>query len=155
MYLLKCSKRATNIAVLGELGRYPLLIEVFFTVIKYLKRLKFTEDVLLKEAFNVSKTVNSNNKNSWFYNVNRLLEYFEIDINLFEKSKFDLKQYILRRLKGKYEVLWNSELNDIRENKNYGNKLRTYNKFKRNISFEKYLTILKKKKKKKMRDRNQ
>jgi hypothetical protein len=48
------SKRSTNVAVLGELGRYPVLIEVFFTVIKYLNRKIKTEDTLLLEAFNVS-----------------------------------------------------------------------------------------------------
>jgi hypothetical protein len=35
-FALKCGNRSTNVAVLGELGRYPFLIEVFFTVIKYL-----------------------------------------------------------------------------------------------------------------------
>jgi hypothetical protein len=51
------SKRSTNVAVLGELGRYPVLIEVFFTVIKYLNRKIKTEDTLLLEAFSVSKSL--------------------------------------------------------------------------------------------------
>ena len=38
--------------------------------------------------------------------------------------------------------MWRSEINDIRENKKFGSKLRTYFSFKNDIILEKYLLIL-------------
>ena len=45
-------------------------------------------------------------------------------------------------LKLKYDNLWRSEMNDIRENKKFGSKLRTYFSFKNDIILEKYLLLL-------------
>ena len=41
-----------------------------------------------------------------------------------------------------YNVVWRSEIYDDKNNKQGGNKLRTYRLFKDNISLEKYLLIL-------------
>jgi hypothetical protein len=53
-----------------------------------------------------------------------------------------LKRHIYRKLKLKYDNLWRSEMNDIRENKKFGSKLRTYFSFKNDIILEKYLLLL-------------
>ena len=129
----KFALRSTNVAVLGELGRYPLLIEVFFTVIKYLNRKIKTEDTLLLEAFNASKSFHRQNKYSWYSNVNNLLKFLNIDIKMLETNKSELKRHIYRKLKLKYDNLWRSEINYTRENNKFGNKLRTYCSFKNNI----------------------
>jgi hypothetical protein len=50
-----------NIAVLGELGRYPLLLEVILNIFRYFKYLLKSEDVLLSEALKVSKSLKSLN----------------------------------------------------------------------------------------------
>ena len=49
-FSLGVGKRTTNIAVLGELGRYPLLLEVILNIFRYFKYLLKSEDVLLSEA---------------------------------------------------------------------------------------------------------
>ena len=56
--------------------------------------------------------------------------------------KIDLKSLIYSKLKQKYNFVWRSEIYDDRNNKQGGNKLRTYRLFKDNISLEKYLLIL-------------
>jgi hypothetical protein len=56
--------------------------------------------------------------------------------------KIDLKSLIYRNLKQKYNFVWRSEIYGDRNNKQGGNKLRTYRLFKDNISLEKYLLIL-------------
>ena len=56
--------------------------------------------------------------------------------------KIDLKSLIYSKLKPKYNFVWRSEIYDDRNNKQGGNKLRTYRLFKDNISLEKYLLIL-------------
>ena len=85
---MKCGKRSTNVAVLGELGRYPLLIEVFFIVIKYLNRKIKTEDTLLLEVFSVSRSLHRQNKYSWYSNVNNVLQFLDIDIKMLEKKTY-------------------------------------------------------------------
>jgi hypothetical protein len=49
-FSLGVGKRTTNIAVLGELGRYPLLLEVILNIFRYFKCLLKSEDVLLSKA---------------------------------------------------------------------------------------------------------
>jgi hypothetical protein len=56
--------------------------------------------------------------------------------------KINLKSLIYSKLKQKYNFAWRSEIYDDRNNKQGGNKLRTYRLFKDNISLEKYLLIL-------------
>ena len=38
-YGLEVNRRSTNLAVIGELGRYPLYLEVLLNMIKYWARL--------------------------------------------------------------------------------------------------------------------
>jgi hypothetical protein len=55
-FSLGVGKRTTNIVVLGELGRYPLLLEVILNIFRYFKYLLKSEDVLLSEAKWVSSS---------------------------------------------------------------------------------------------------
>ena len=68
------------------------------------------------------------------------MQFLDMNIKMLEKNKSELKRHIYRKLK--YDILWRSEINDTRENKKFGNKLRTYCSFKNNIILEKYLLIL-------------
>jgi hypothetical protein len=132
-FSLGVGKRTTNIAVLRELGRYPLLLEVILNIFRYFKYLLKSEDVLLSESLKVSKSLKSLNINSWYGSIESLTQYINIDVEKVKNMKIDLKQ--------KYNFVWRSEIYD-RNNKQGGNKLRTYRLFKDNISLEKYLLIL-------------
>ena len=50
-YVLGVHRKTTNVAVMGELGRYPIIINVFCDIVKYFERL-ISDDVsyLLKGA---------------------------------------------------------------------------------------------------------
>ena len=48
-------KRSSNLAVIGELGRYPLFIEIITSMFSYLNRISNSKDTLLSEALSVSK----------------------------------------------------------------------------------------------------
>lgn len=141
-FSLGVGKRTTNIAVLGELGRYPLLLEVILNIFRYFKYLLKSEDVLLSEALKVSKSLKSLNINSWYGCIESLMQYINIDVKKVKNMKIDLKSLIYSKLKQKYNFVWRSEIYDDRNNKQGGNKLRTYRLFKDNISLEKYLLIL-------------
>ena len=141
-FSLGVGKRTTNIAVLGELGRYPLLLEVTLNIFRYFKYLLKSEDVLLSEALKVSKSLKSLNINSWYGSIESLMQYINIDVKKVKNMKIDLKSLIYSKLKQKYNFVWRSEIYDDRKNKQGGSKLRTYRLFKDNISLEKYLLIL-------------
>lgn len=135
-------KKSTNIAVLGEMGRYPLFLEVILNMLRYYKYILKSDDILLSEALHVSKSLNSLNKNSWYSCIVILMKYLDIDLKLVKNSNMDLKSLIYSKLKQKYSCIWKSELYNDRQNKQHGNKLRTYRLFKENICMEKYLLIL-------------
>ena len=42
------NRRATNLAVVGETGRYPFMFDIVVNMLKYYKRLCTSDDVLLK-----------------------------------------------------------------------------------------------------------
>ena len=65
-YILGVGKRSTSLAILGELGRYPLYIEIIISMFKYLKCLYTNEDILLRNVFSESKHSYENGKDSWF-----------------------------------------------------------------------------------------
>ena len=118
------------------------MLIVFFLIFQFYKYILKSDDILLSEALNVSRSLNSLNKNSWYSCIAILMKYLDIDLKLVKNSKMDLKSLIYRKLKQKYSCIWKSELYNDRQNKQHGNKLRTYRLFKENIYMEKYLLIL-------------
>ena len=142
-FILGVPRRATNIAVMGELGRYPLFLEILLNMFKYSIRLYKTEDVLLQQAFSLSKSLNeTHKKKSWYSDIHSLFQYFDINEQYMLTLKTKLKTYLLKKLHIKYNSIWHAELcNDDRGNKLYGNKLRTFRLFKNRICLEKYLSL--------------
>jgi hypothetical protein len=64
--LLGVPQRATNAAVRGELGRYPLGIDIVMNKLNYVHHLnQNTEHPLLKEVFSLSKDLGQRNTSSW------------------------------------------------------------------------------------------
>ena len=63
-YSIKVGEKATNSAVMGELGRYPLFLEVLLNMIKYWVRLSKinTSSTLLSECLLLSEALHKQNK---------------------------------------------------------------------------------------------
>ena len=64
-YSLGVSSRATNLAVRGETGRYPLLLQILANMFKYLMHIKSSENDLLTEAVQLSENLSSSGTVSW------------------------------------------------------------------------------------------
>ena len=120
-FLLEVTKRTSNIAVMGELGRYPLYIDIFINMVNYYIRL-LKSDGLLSEALSTSKTLFNNDKNSWFGCI-YALQYLNVNTNYLLKSKLNVKKYLLSKLRIKYEAIWRQELFRDNSGQGYGNKL--------------------------------
>ena len=100
-YTLEVPKRATNLAVMGELGRFPLLIEVFYNMLKYWKRISNMSHSLVSEAFIESSHLYLDNKDSWYGCIQSLFKYLNIDSKYMVNLKTNFKPYVLNKLKAK------------------------------------------------------
>jgi hypothetical protein len=114
-YVLEVS-RSTNIA--GELGRYPLFLEVILNMIKYFIHLSNPIcNGLVAEAFEASRKLHLENKRFWYRNITEVIDYFGIDRCKIFNLKSTIKNYIFQCLCMKYTNTWKSELfNDKRHN---------------------------------------
>ena len=136
------NKRSTNIAVMGEVGRFPLMLNVILSMFKFWRHILNSGDVLLTNSYEESSKLHAENKISWVGCISALIKYLKIDENILKNvGKEPFKSLLLRKLKIKYQNIWKNEVFDDSRKKNFGNKLRTYRLFKNNFGIEKYLSI--------------
>lgn len=140
--LLGVNKNASNCAVRGELGQYPLQVFINIAIIKYWFRLA-TKDCreLLYQSY-LSQFRNNEPQSDWAIFVKNLLEShgfsevwknpfnfnFDMFINTFSQRVFD-----------SYVQNWRTELSE-------NNKLNSYQKLKHNFVRENYLIYIKNRK---------
>jgi hypothetical protein len=86
--------------VIGELGRYPLFIEIIISMFSYLTRISnLSKDILLSEALSVSKLLSDQNKKSWYNTILSLLKYYKLDLRFVVNSKTNLKHFLYTKLR--------------------------------------------------------
>ena len=150
-YLLGVNKKASNLAVRGELGRYPLYIDVVLSMIKYWIRFhdhkNKISDNLLTEALKENYSMSEENQHCWLTCIKTIL--YEIGMNdIYHNpakcTKKTIKD-IQTRLKLRYVRKWQQDVACIKPDKvtkEDTNKLRTYKIFKTNFKQEKYLSLI-------------
>jgi len=140
--VLGVHRKATNNAVRGELGSYPLLISMIALAVKYWWKLNL--NCMLGSNSLVTKALTDNRKNSlaftWSTGIKNVLTLIgKPDIwdrpILINKANFNT--LIVNSLKSVYNNLWLDVI------KNHQSKLRTYCQFKLSFSDENYVTLLK------------
>ena len=138
-YILGVSSKATNLAVRGETGRYPLLIQIIANMFKYLTHIQKSKNNLLTEAYRLSVDLSNKGIDSWVNFIKSILSYLNIKADLNSNSKY-LYRKVLNALITKFILNWKEKTQSTHgENKHTGNKLRTYSLFKQNFTMEKYL----------------
>jgi hypothetical protein len=137
-YTLGVSKKATNAAVVGELGRFPLGVDIIANIMNFWKHANsINANPLLSAAVSVSVDLDLSGKNSWasfLPNLSRLLGETISTDNLCPKR-------IVKILKRRYVNHWNRTVHN--PNNPLGGKLSTYRTFKSNFCFEEYLSEVK------------
>ena len=122
-YLLGVHKKSTNNAVRGELGRYPLLINVLENSVRYYTRiLNASSDSLVK--LSCSDREICLYEKSWISIISKLRATF---------GQNTMKAHMLDLYKENWESLMNSFSNDP------DSKLRTYAKYKKYFCTENYV----------------
>ena len=129
-YSLGVDRKAPTIGIYGETGRYPIVIDMLCNSSHFVERLKkMPHDSLLYQSY--KENISSVNKNSWFYNINKLTSTIK------DGDEFNLKKLLIN----KFIHFWKSKLFDDAGKEN-GNKLRDYRTYKQNFKREKYLSTV-------------
>ena len=145
-YVLGVHSKSTNIAVLAELGRYPLTSEVILNLVKFWHRMCInTEDNPLQGSFKENTKMLGHNKTCYLSTVKNILHKLNLDFIFENPDKFKIR-FIKKTVSEKLKLLFDNQFtadlyNDKRQNDN-GNKLRTFRKYKNVIEEEKYLALV-------------
>ena len=123
--MLGCSYSVSNNMTRGEVGVRPLLVQVIKRVISYIDNIKKRNSSLVNVAFQCELNVEPNTV--------ALLNKFELNANdLYDKSKFQVKKIC----DDNYDRYWSRTISE-------SPKALSYNLFKNNVCFEKYLSQIK------------
>ena len=130
-FALGVHKNTTKAAIRGELGLYPLGINICKFMLKYYIRLiQMPSNSLLGAAFKVDTLCNR----AW---INSILKLNQLNIICIPQQMETIPRTV-KDLRAAFQSHWLSLLN-----KESGNKLRTYNQFKFKLKFENYLIDIK------------
>ena len=135
-FILGVNRKAPNIAIYGDTGRYPMSIDAIVLHIKYWYRILQTNTGdLLQEAYIESTKMN----NSWLLGVKKILKFSNLSMEKARKMKLStLCKMVKSRCRIIYIDGWKEELLNDKRHKG-GNKLRLYRKFKDKFMLEPYL----------------
>ena len=145
-YLLKVNCKASNMACLLELGRYPLRVSSTIQMIKYwLKVAQRPQDTLINEALKLGKILDSKGIKNWVSGVKLTLNTLNMS-NTWNSDTLN-NNTTINSVKTNINKLFQNQckeyLYDDNKGKNHKNKLRTYRQFKEDFGLEKYLNIVK------------
>ena len=146
--LLGVNRKATNIAVLAELGKYPVAIDIATNIIKYwLRIVNFDTSALIYECYTDNVILLQGQNKCWLNAVREILHatgFHQVWLDQNTQDKTHLAADVRKKLEEIYQEQWKLDLwDDSRGNDSQGNKLRTYRKFKEEYKIEPYLTRVK------------
>ena len=132
------NKHTSNLAVLSETGRFPMYFSIILSIVKYLHRLENTSNLLLKEAYCLSKALHNKGIQTWYASAIYILRLLNVNItscrNMSENQLGCLvKKYLIKSFK----AFWYKQ----REEKSADGKLDTYFNIKKEFKSEPYLTL--------------
>ena len=128
-FLLGVHRKASPLRIRGELGLYPLVIDIIGTIIMYEKHLMSEKSSeLLQNAYKQNSP--ASNSQPWVGKVHKLKKCIQTKHDIENKNR----KSIIKTIRTSYAELWENTINNER-------KLRTYCKFKSNFEQEDYLSI--------------
>ena len=145
--LLGVKKQTSNIAARAELGRFPIFIEIYVSMVKYWLRLNNTpSDRLTNDALYANLHMQEAGLYTWTSMIQFILEQSDFKEVWINKTVTNVNKFLKTlkiRLQANYTEMFKSSMNnDIRKNNKQRNKLRTYRSFKNDHEQENYLTTI-------------
>ena len=142
---LSVHNKTPRLAVLGELGIYPLLAHFLSLCFNYKLSLlsRRSSNVLIGHAMSEFEELTNQGQDCWLSRVNKMEANLKIPSNIsFNKSS---GKKILSILKGKFDCYYLDKIKEIKtkgDDMTNHNKLRTYELFKSSFTREPYLTLV-------------
>lgn len=136
-YILGVNKKATNLAVLSEVARFPLYFSIILSMIKYAHRLEKMGDGLLYDAYVCNKLLDNESINCWYSSVRYILE--TLKINNLNISLSKLIQLVKCKLCESFKLFWKNKRTEILSQGN--SKLENYFNLKKDFTHEPYLSV--------------
>ena len=136
-YVLGVGKYATNAAVIGELGRYPVALRLILHSYNYWKRIKLLhEKSFVKNSYIDSLLVDKDSplQRNWSSCFRHILTKFDPNLQWNEHTSSLSGEDLHQLMCTEYEELWLKCIN-----KPTNNKLRTYAQFKKKFKIENYI----------------
>jgi hypothetical protein len=110
-YLLGTTSKATNMAVIGELGRFPLYIRIISQMVKYYQRVsKMQDGSLLKEALSEMENCVSKGQKSWLSVVKFIMNKLNIVIDSNAMNR-NIAKEIRVKLENIFKLYWRGTIN--------------------------------------------
>ena len=139
--LLSCHRKSSRLVMLGELGRYPLLIKSLVQTIKYKWSLLNSNhgcNTLVSEALSEMDSLGTDN---WLYRVNQIEKLFNLSIHPRIKTADSIGKYVKKKIQSQFDLYWKDEISrkKLDENGIDHNKLRFYSTLKSSFTREPYI----------------
>ena len=136
---LQVNNKASNIACRAELGRYPLILDINKRILKYISYLQSKEQSsLVIQSFLMSIDLHRNGKTSFYTNLKKILDYYNISFNFNYENLDDMKiMHFVNHMQKKYITHWRHALCNSQ-------KLEFYNVFKDSYTLSIYLDVTRK-----------
>ena len=138
-FVLGVNKKAPNIGIYGDTGRFPVCLDAIIAFVKFWHRVANAgeDNKLLYNAYKDSIT----EQNLWYQSISNLLNRVNLTpIVAARRNVSFITSKIISLMKNDFIDGWKSELlNDTRIG-NFGNKLRSYRTYKQVFMQEPYLT---------------
>ena len=138
--LLSCHKKSSRLAMLGELGRYPLLIKSLVQIIKYKWSLmrRTNDGSLVSEAV---LEMSGSNYDNWLSRINKVEDLLKISIKNIHLSADCVGKTVKQRIRSAFDLFWKDEVSKdkLDENGINHNKLQFYSNLKNSFTREPYI----------------
>ena len=141
--LLSCHKKSSRLAMLGELGRYPVVLKSLAQTIKYKWSLmsRVNDGSMVSDA--VSEMLDNDAWDTWLSRTNKVEKLLNISVNC-KKTSDGVGKYTKQKIRSCFDIFWKEEISASKLDKDGvgHNKLRLYSKVKSSFTREPYIDIV-------------
>ena len=145
--ILSVSKKATRLAVLSELGRYPVFLNALIASISYEWHLRHRapSDSLASLALSEMESWAESGHDCWLARVKSISEQLNLKNLHAQLSPDSVRGQLKKVLRSKFELFWKDEVNSAKLGADHvsHNKLRFYSQLKSCFKTENYVEIVK------------
>ena len=141
---LGLKRNCPTLAVLGELGEFPVTIYMLAAMVKFWHRIATLNDnSLVHLAYNEARML-PEDRNDWLNSIKFILKLIDMEhiyINTNQISSNMLYKKTLKKLNEIFSSQWCKKVNQSSTNSKSNSKLRTYKLFKKELRAETYLNL--------------